>query len=77
MNTPLEVRSVIGRLRDHAWKVRDVWPHTSKLLDEAADMLERSEGAPGEAIGMTLAPQVSASKTLDRPGGHSLLPRLS
>jgi hypothetical protein len=46
MSTPHEVRSVIGRLRDRASKVRGVWPHTSKLLDEAADLLEQRPPDP-------------------------------
>jgi len=57
MSTPLEVRSVIGRLRDHAGTVRDVWPHTSKLLDQAADLLELQHTAPDLiANAQTVAP---------------------
>jgi hypothetical protein len=55
MSTPLEVRSVIGRLRDHASKVRGVWPHTSKLLDEAADLLEQRPPEPVVEVPVRLA----------------------
>jgi hypothetical protein len=56
MSTPLEVQSAIGRLRDHATKVRDVWPHTSALLDEAADMLDESARAHAAGDEQGLAP---------------------